>query len=266
MFEDLGKGAPIPEGYKLVPCHIVYDVKWDRRHKSCMVARGHRMDTPIKQLMVHQADASFGGCGGNGGSNDRPLCVHMDNETWSKMKPQHRRAWAQLPDEAKRLILEQGKIKENDGSNFRRVNHISMNKEMHLLLMPTPRSTWHILDLPCRMLLPQRSSPSSSPTKPPSHVTWLHPVVCFTLPLTPQGTHPTVLTMHSLNLGLHLTMNSYSAHHTRLTRSTWQNALCTCATSVMRRPCLIATFSTLRFFRVLMRLMTMKARANQPTC
>ena len=28
-FEDLGKDAPIPEGYKLIPCHIVYDVKWD---------------------------------------------------------------------------------------------------------------------------------------------------------------------------------------------------------------------------------------------
>ena len=80
----------------------------------------HDMDTPLEQLMAYQTDTTFGGYGGNNGSNDRPLRVHIDNETWSKMKPQHRRAWAQMPDEAKRLILEQGKIKENDRSNFRR--------------------------------------------------------------------------------------------------------------------------------------------------
>ena len=44
-FESLGVGAPIPEGYKKIPCHIVYDVKWDGRHKSWMVAGGHRTDT-----------------------------------------------------------------------------------------------------------------------------------------------------------------------------------------------------------------------------
>ena len=40
-FESLGKGAPIPEGYKKIPCHLVYDVKHDGRHKSRMVAGGH---------------------------------------------------------------------------------------------------------------------------------------------------------------------------------------------------------------------------------
>ena len=37
-FQSLGIGAEIPEGYKKIPCHIVYDVKHDGRHKSRMVA------------------------------------------------------------------------------------------------------------------------------------------------------------------------------------------------------------------------------------
>ena len=28
-FQDLGLGAPIPEGYQKIPCHMVYDVKHD---------------------------------------------------------------------------------------------------------------------------------------------------------------------------------------------------------------------------------------------
>jgi len=28
-FEDLGKGAPIPDGYQKIPCHFVYDIKHD---------------------------------------------------------------------------------------------------------------------------------------------------------------------------------------------------------------------------------------------
>ena len=47
-FQSLGIGAEIPEGYKKIPCHIVYDVKHDGRHKSRMVAGGHRTDTPIE--------------------------------------------------------------------------------------------------------------------------------------------------------------------------------------------------------------------------
>ena len=33
-FEALGKGAPIPEGYKKIPCNMVYDCKFDGRRKS----------------------------------------------------------------------------------------------------------------------------------------------------------------------------------------------------------------------------------------
>ena len=47
-FKDLGKGIPTPDGYKQIPCHMIYAVKWDGRHKSRFVAGGHRTDTPIE--------------------------------------------------------------------------------------------------------------------------------------------------------------------------------------------------------------------------
>ena len=46
-FKDLGMGAPIPDGYQKIPCHMVYAVKHDGRHKARMVAGGHRTGTPI---------------------------------------------------------------------------------------------------------------------------------------------------------------------------------------------------------------------------
>ena len=46
-FKDLGKGTPIPQGYQKIPCHMVYAVKHDGRHKARMVAGGHRTETPI---------------------------------------------------------------------------------------------------------------------------------------------------------------------------------------------------------------------------
>ena len=46
-FESQGIGVPLPEGYKKVPYHVVYDVKHDGRHKSRLVANGSRTDTPI---------------------------------------------------------------------------------------------------------------------------------------------------------------------------------------------------------------------------
>ena len=49
-FRDLGLGAPIPEGYQKIPCHIVYDVKYDGRHKSRFVAGGHRTSTPTSSV------------------------------------------------------------------------------------------------------------------------------------------------------------------------------------------------------------------------
>ena len=45
-FKDLGHKAPIPEGYQKIPCHMVYDVKHDGRHKSRFVAGGHKTSTP----------------------------------------------------------------------------------------------------------------------------------------------------------------------------------------------------------------------------
>ena len=49
-FHDLGKGAPIPEGYTKIPCHFVYDVKHDGRFKSRFVAGGHRTSTPVDSV------------------------------------------------------------------------------------------------------------------------------------------------------------------------------------------------------------------------
>ena len=49
-FESLGKGAPIPEGYTKIPCHMVYDVKHDGRFKSRFVAGGHRTSTPVDSV------------------------------------------------------------------------------------------------------------------------------------------------------------------------------------------------------------------------
>jgi hypothetical protein len=45
-FESLGVGAPIPEGYKKIPCHFVYDLKHTGKCKGRLVAVGHRTDTP----------------------------------------------------------------------------------------------------------------------------------------------------------------------------------------------------------------------------
>ena len=35
-FDDLGLGATLPDGYKKIPCHMVYDVKWDSCHKAVL--------------------------------------------------------------------------------------------------------------------------------------------------------------------------------------------------------------------------------------
>ena len=45
-FRDLGLGAPRPDGYIKIPCHMIYDVKHDGRRKSRFVAGGHRTPTP----------------------------------------------------------------------------------------------------------------------------------------------------------------------------------------------------------------------------
>ena len=46
-FKDLGKGTPIPSGYQKIPCHMIYTVKHDGRHKARLVAGGHCMETPL---------------------------------------------------------------------------------------------------------------------------------------------------------------------------------------------------------------------------
>jgi hypothetical protein len=47
-FDILDAGSSVPHGYTKIPCHMVYDVKFDGRHKSRFVAGGHRTDTPIE--------------------------------------------------------------------------------------------------------------------------------------------------------------------------------------------------------------------------
>ena len=43
-FEDRGKNAQLPTGYKKIRTHLVYAVKHDGRHKARMVADGHLTD------------------------------------------------------------------------------------------------------------------------------------------------------------------------------------------------------------------------------
>ena len=49
-FKDAGYMAPTPEGYKMIRCHFVYDVKHDGRFKSRFVAGGHMTDTPVDSI------------------------------------------------------------------------------------------------------------------------------------------------------------------------------------------------------------------------
>ena len=43
-FKVLRKGEKIPEGYKQIPYHCIYDVKYDGRRKCRLVAGGHMTD------------------------------------------------------------------------------------------------------------------------------------------------------------------------------------------------------------------------------
>ena len=49
-FQDKGKGAPIPKGYKQITVHLVFNVKHDGRHKARLVAGGHLTDDPIESV------------------------------------------------------------------------------------------------------------------------------------------------------------------------------------------------------------------------
>ena len=49
-FEDKGKGAKVPNDYKLIRCHFVFDVKHDGRHKARYVAGGHLTDPSLDSV------------------------------------------------------------------------------------------------------------------------------------------------------------------------------------------------------------------------
>ena len=50
VFKDCGSGAPVPEGYKNICVHLVYDVKHDGRHRARLVADGHLTDIPVDSV------------------------------------------------------------------------------------------------------------------------------------------------------------------------------------------------------------------------
>ena len=47
MLQD---NEPLPEGYKRIPYHIVFDVKFDGRHKARLVAGGNRTEPPKEDI------------------------------------------------------------------------------------------------------------------------------------------------------------------------------------------------------------------------
>jgi len=49
-FEDKGRHAPSPCGYKKIRVHMVYDVKHDGRHRARLVADGHLTDVPLESV------------------------------------------------------------------------------------------------------------------------------------------------------------------------------------------------------------------------
>jgi len=49
-FNDLGKGAKAPEGYRKIRVHLVFDVKHNGWHKSRLVANGHLTEVPLDSV------------------------------------------------------------------------------------------------------------------------------------------------------------------------------------------------------------------------
>ena len=49
-FRVLGKDEVLSPDYKQIPYHIVFDVKFDLRHKARLVAGGHRTDPPREDV------------------------------------------------------------------------------------------------------------------------------------------------------------------------------------------------------------------------
>ena len=50
VFKDIGAGASVPDGYKNIRVHFVYDVKHDGRHRARLVAGGHLTDIPVDSV------------------------------------------------------------------------------------------------------------------------------------------------------------------------------------------------------------------------
>ena len=48
IFKDNGYQAPVPEGYRNIHVHLVFDVKHDGRHRARLVADGHLTDIPVE--------------------------------------------------------------------------------------------------------------------------------------------------------------------------------------------------------------------------
>ena len=46
VFKDIGYGIKIPDSFKNIRVHMIYDVKHDGRHRARFVADGHLTDIP----------------------------------------------------------------------------------------------------------------------------------------------------------------------------------------------------------------------------
>ena len=49
-FRVLEDNEPLPDGYKWIPYHCIYDVKFDGRRKCRLVAGGHMTETPKEDI------------------------------------------------------------------------------------------------------------------------------------------------------------------------------------------------------------------------
>src|SRR5574339_467149 len=49
-FKVLDDNEKVPEGYKLIPYHCIYDVKFDGRRKCRLVAGGHMTDPSSEEV------------------------------------------------------------------------------------------------------------------------------------------------------------------------------------------------------------------------
>ena len=50
VFADSRKDAAIPDGYKPIKVHLMFDIKHDGRHRVQMVVDGHLTDFPIDSV------------------------------------------------------------------------------------------------------------------------------------------------------------------------------------------------------------------------